>query len=456
MGRFGITLADAAPISVSISGVLVPWRDDSETDKDLEYSDDDESDEAESDEDEDEEEPPHPLGFPSSSARTTGGKCRYSVHSSPVESLEAYKRRMGCQYPYEVQELISSKTTLFTPPRQLYPPLSSYIDPHTASTPTLLRCAQSLMAVAGPSSLDADYDDNESGSMEEGEAGLRSEDIREIVELFDDTHLDTTTSVVSTNDPFRELSIQSLVEPYHAMQRDQRKVQAEMNYVREPWLKEHQDRKKALKRLIQKHVEAADAVRKEQAIRDAEHERETEAQERLAEDRRQAEAEQQKQDRQKLLQERAEEQAKQQQVAKVERQAKETAAKELEHVAKAHKLVAQLVQLRASVEPFETSSAASVKKRRLQMKKLVGGKVNTLTENSEKIKSVAAEVSQAIAAAREDDEQMKQQLNAGAPGVSPEMARGKRYLVDLLSSKVMVRVQAEGFNGYVFFLCLEH
>jgi hypothetical protein len=28
------------------------------------------------------------------------------------------------------------------------------------------------------------------------------------------------------------------------------------------------------------------------------------------------------------------------------------------------------------------------------------------------------------------------------------MARGKRYLVDLLSSKVIVRVQAEGFNGY--------
>jgi hypothetical protein len=31
--------------------------------------------------------------------------------------------------------------------------------------------------------------------------------------------------------------------------------------------------------------------------------------------------------------------------------------------------------------------------------------------------------------------------------LTPEMARGKRYLVDLLASNAITRVQAEGFNG---------
>jgi hypothetical protein len=58
-----------------------------------------------------------------------------------------------------------------------------------------------------------------------------------------------------------------------------------------------------------------------------------------------------------------------------------------------------------------------------------------------------AEVSQAIGAARAEDENIKQQVEAGNRDLTPEMARGKRYLVDLLSSSVIKRVQAEGFNG---------
>ena len=81
------------------------------------------------------------------------------------------------------------------------------------------------------------------------------------------------------------------------------------------------------------------------------------------------------------------------------------------------------------------------------MKKIINGKVNTLSENVDKIKSVAAEVSQAIGAARAEDENIKQQVQAGNRDLTPEMARGKRYLVDLLSSSVIKRVQAEGFNG---------
>lgn len=81
------------------------------------------------------------------------------------------------------------------------------------------------------------------------------------------------------------------------------------------------------------------------------------------------------------------------------------------------------------------------------MKKIVNGKVNTLSENVEKIKAVAQEVCEAIATARVEDENMKQQLQAGAPGITSEMTRGKRYFIDLLCSKVIVRAQAEGFDG---------
>ena len=109
------------------------------------------------------------------------------------------------------------------------------------------------------------------------------------------------------------------------------------------------------------------------------------------------------------------------------------------------KLIKQLVILRESIEPFEKSKA--VGKRRLQMKKIIRGKLNTLSENTAKIREVAEEVSGAIGEARAVDNQVKQALERKESGVTTEMARGKRYMVDLLASNTIQRVQAEGFNG---------
>ena len=81
------------------------------------------------------------------------------------------------------------------------------------------------------------------------------------------------------------------------------------------------------------------------------------------------------------------------------------------------------------------------------MKKIARGKLNTLSESSQKIQEVAREVSEAIAQARQEDEQIKQGLQRVDPGLTPDMARGKRYFLDLLASNVMIRVQAETFNG---------
>jgi hypothetical protein len=227
--------------------------------------------------------------------------------------------------------------------------------------------------------------------------------------------------------------------------------------VRGTYLKENQERRDRLTQLIREQVDAARRIQDEIDRRRldaerAEMQKQVEEQERLEGEQRRADAAQRKkeeddedEERKRLQQQ---QQQQQQEAAEQERVQAARAAAEPEFVARAHRLVSQLVQVRASVEPFETSTAPTVKRRRLQMKKLVAGKVNTLTENADKIRSVAAEVSQAIAAARAEDEQVREQNSAGAPGVSSEMARGKRYLIDLLSSKVIVRVQAEGFNGY--------
>ena len=81
----------------------------------------------------------------------------------------------------------------------------------------------------------------------------------------------------------------------------------------------------------------------------------------------------------------------------------------------------------------------------------MNGKINTLAENVSKIQQVAAEVTAAITNAKNEDQHYK--TNHGAIPSSSSTHKlltiGKRYLVNLLSAKVIVRIQAEGFNGYV-------
>jgi hypothetical protein len=141
----------------------------------------------------------------------------------------------------------------------------------------------------------------------------------------------------------------------------------------------------------------------------------------------------------------AEQEAKAKEAQRRKEDAKRQEAAKTEYVAKAQKLVQQLVAVRQSIEPFDNNKAVS--KRRLGMKKIIRGKINTLSENAAKIQEVAAEVSQAISEARTEDEGIKKALERGDAGYTADMARGKRYLVDLLASNTIQRVQAEGFNG---------
>ena len=140
----------------------------------------------------------------------------------------------------------------------------------------------------------------------------------------------------------------------------------------------------------------------------------------------------------------------QEQAEEVERKREEREqkrAKKTEYVTLAKKMVQKLDIVRAQIEFFETSKERSISKRRLQMKKVARGKMNTLSHDREKVLQVTGQVLEALKACTTEDLQMKQQMQQGNTAVTKDMTRGTRYLMDLIASTTIVRVQAEGFNG---------
>lgn len=223
-----------------------------------------------------------------------------------------------------------------------------------------------------------------------------------------------------------------------------RQIASEVKIIRRRMEEEHLEAAKALQDLLHSNERKARQIAADQEAKRVQEENQAAA---AAE--KEAAAAQVQKDKEAAAQEQREQEEKQ---AADKLQAKrDAAAAATEYITRAEKLMKQLVQVRQSVEPFEKSKA--VGKRRLGMKKIVNGKVNTLAESVDKIRQVAKEVAQAIQEAKDEDEQLKQEAVGGA-AIPPEAMRGKRYLVDLLSSKVIVRVQAEGFNGYVSRPCV--
>ena len=105
----------------------------------------------------------------------------------------------------------------------------------------------------------------------------------------------------------------------------------------------------------------------------------------------------------------------------------------------------KLSEIRASIAPFEKSQY--VKQRRLQMKRISNGRLNTLNTSSDKIKEVAVDVYKMIVKAKEDDDAIKAMIGNGNGNIPPEASKGRRYFVDLVACSLITRVEAEGFNG---------
>ena len=179
-------------------------------------------------------------------------------------------------------------------------------------------------------------------------------------------------------------------------------------------------------------------------------------QERLEQDQRDSEEkdrrrkEEQAQEAHRVELERQEEEKRMKQQAKEEGEAriKAALAKKTEHIAKAKKMVQKLDQVRESIHLFETSKERAISRRRLKMKKVAGGKMSTLSREKEKVDTVAKVVIDALEQSYQEDVALKQQMQSD-PSITREMTRGCRYLMDLIASTVVKRVQADGFNGYV-------
>jgi hypothetical protein len=358
----------------------------------------------EDEEKENEMEPAHPIGFGSPWGRTwmsldpppiiSPGQARYAFDLSDDEDDDLFKKR-----------------------RQSYPSLSSYISSKTVSTKTLLQYREP-------------YYDGESSDEEQ------SSFLRTRMAQHQRTPIVESASLMAPSQPLPSWSETNLSI--------QQKIELERRRLKQEHMKANQE----VQDLVQDLEQQVALIMKDR-------EDEEDARRKQLEGQRLREEEDAKQEAMKikgvaLLEEKerakriaAENEHKKKDSERAE--ARRKASQPAEWIMKGKKLVAQLVELRKSIEPFDKHKAVS--KRRLQMKKIVRGKVNTLSEDASKVQEVAMEVSQAISAARQEDEQIKQRLENKEPGFTSDMARGKRYMVDLLASNVMQRVQAESFNG---------
>jgi hypothetical protein len=304
---------------------------------------------------------------------------------------------------------------------QHYPPLFSYLDAETAPTSALLR-----------------YDNQQKRQQQES-----TEDPMEKITLLLKAScviVDETTLL----SPIREIEAiqQQMILPQHVEQQRDSKIQQRVERYRAKFAREQEEAAQTLASLLQRQEAKAQEHEQKRLQEEKERQQAEENEKRVheeAEEKRQATVHEQKEQEARAATEEAKKQEERQREALVQK------SQESEYIGRAKKLVADLVQVRASVEPFETSKAVS--KRRLGVKKVANGKVNTLTEDAAKVRSVAAEVSQSISVARAEDAEAKRRLEAQDPSVSVEMTRGKRYFLDFLCSKAIVRAQADGFNG---------
>lgn len=390
------------------------------------FKDDIEEDSPSSSDVERENEPPHPLGFASPRGGDAGTPRRKGTS------------RYALDFDDDTDDWLERKA--FQSGLKIHPPISSYIHTNNNSTPmkVLLRDAH-LSASARKDYNDEDQEEDDYDDHD-GLGGLM--DALQAITMSKPT---SNISAIIPRPPPTDLS-------YYRIGAKEDQIRVAVAKQKEKFDQQNNEFERKVKEIIEKEQKEAERVMAERQQQEREHQEqvEREAQEREAERQRKEDAEEDKKRQDKLeatakaeqdAKKKAEDDAK----AQVEAEAARKKKEESNYIEKAQILVGQLKKLRKSVEPFDQSKPMG--KRRLAMKKIVNGRVNTLAEDVNKILEVARDVNAAIATARQDDGAAKTELAAGNPQVSEEMALGKRYFLDLLSSKVVVRVQAEGFNG---------
>ena len=377
-------------------------------------------------------EPPHPIGFPAGPS-SIWGKTWFSL-----EPPSRFYANENSRTTYALDDDDDDNLIV-----QSYPPLSSFIRSDQVSTAALLQldresCNRILYRQHEDDDLyySADEDDSDFGANENNEAELLLMQQRK-------------PSQVSLN------MISNIIEPQFTHQKRTR-IECEINrrveLERQRIDEECRRNTEILGELVLQSKHETDVIIKKREsemhrIRKEEEEKDEREREICEKAEKSAKMIKKKED-QVTLQKQQDEQKIQESKNADDRRRKEEhvqARKAVEYIERAKKLVLQLVQVRNSVEPFEKSKA--VGKRRLGMKKIARGKVNTLNDNPQKIQNVATEISQAISNYEHEDQQIKEQIQHGNPSFTKDMAIGRRYFVDLLASNVMTRVQAESFGG---------
>lgn len=392
MGRFGIQVLESK------------WREP--------------HDDEDSEEDTEEEEPPHPIPFSPSWGRT-----RFSLYPPKETYPELQQRILGLSSQSRNDALANLN---MGPREQCYPPLNQFWDASTASATAMIEYSQ--------------------------EAGAEVSDTGDEDDLSGITHLLQATTLM---DP----------PPKHVQVQDQvgQKLKVVANAAANELQKLEQWKEAYVRRREKQHKEAFDTLRTvlkadhdaAKAILVQERQEKQQQEERVKQEKEEAKREQEAheaatrkelEEQERKLREKA---AKKEQQSKAkalaERKIAEAEAAKTAYVTKAREQVENLKQLRAEVEPFDKNKAIS--KRRMNMKKICRGRVNTISADVGKVQSVAAEVIAAIKAEKLQDDEMQSQLQQGVPNVTPDMAKGQKYFLDLLASSAVVRVQAEGFNG---------
>eukprot|EP00977_Amphora_coffeiformis_P028392 scaffold34946_cov153-Amphora_coffeaeformis.AAC.3 len=363
-----------------------------------------------------ENEPPHPLGFPTYPKATAWGQSRYALDWSDDED-EWLERKV-------------------TQPTRKYPPISSYLRTGDNSTPMKTLIKDTFLEAAKKK----DYDEEEADDAEE------DDDLMDAMQAIVLSKPSSTALVPHTAIPPPNLTYYSSLRQKEQDCRDfsqkyESKIDRDNQMLRNNLKSYITQQQKEADRLREENEkqQREEVARVEEAARQKEADRirqEEKDKEKEAEDNRKAEI---KAAEDAKLQ--GEKDAQAQRLADAQKKIRE----ESQYVERAQKYVSALEKVRESIAPFDTSKPMA--KRRLAMKKIVNGRVNTLSEDVSKIQAVAQDVNNAIAVARQDDTAIKAQVEAGNAEYQKEMALGKRYFLDLLSSKVVVRVQAEGFNG---------
>eukprot|EP00986_Skeletonema_menzelii_P018145 scaffold25709_cov137-Skeletonema_menzelii.AAC.2 len=412
-------------------------------------------------EDEDEEEPPHPLGFNPNNQRY--GKTRFGPTSwQAVPPRNIFNREDDTAWNAIVRIDHHRGGRYGSYPshgQQSFPPIQGYHFSNNCgvSTDRLIRGASAVSGSTGNNTQD---------EMSDILWGM--DRIANLVKAANyvghDDHLQSpqynhsaaSKTAASTTSPYAQprstsklLQLAQACELYHNST-----LSTQMSQISSQRNNQYQQSHATLQQLIQQELSSAktakERIQSRQKRRDQleqEERTQLELQQRQQEEERQLQLEAQRakeeEQRAKSEEERAKELKRKEQLQQAERQAEEAEATKYAHVKRAQSLIENLEVVRSS-SLAEFDKSKSVSKRRLQFKKVVNGRINTLSHEVNKILDVGRVVVEAIEGASRDDEAAAAGGGGGGEGV---MTMGKKYLLDLLASNLIVRVQAGTFNG---------